>query len=411
MPFHEGFGDLRIAGAKRVPLVGEVPSDVHEPEPPPLREPEPPRSASLSLQEEVKRATRRREVGEPPAVRPRRNLPRIKPDRRGGTGFLSSTNMFGLTSKSELNFPELYRPISTKYWEEISEEERLSILLTQVSALEKTSYRDHGEASLAETAADYAYEEAVGRRNEAMRRRRKPMNYDERKRYEEIMRRLPLYRRYDEPVVRLKEGPQIVKMGPLETPVVIAGTGKKDGSGIPALIEARVDLKKIKDPPKPRRGRRGKQEPEPEPPAPPELPTFNPKLAPKARLTGGVNPFGLTSRSELFYPEAYRDISTVYWRGLTREQREMIAKVQATAMEKVGFERGTEKRFIDDFDPALENRYTGGLPPPPEEKQPSVGQKIGVTLLYVLVALAVLTLIGLALAGIYYEASIGVGAS
>ena len=63
-------------------------------------------------------------------------------------------------------------------------------------------------------------------------------------------------------------------------------------------------------------------------------------------------------------------------------------------------------RFIDDFDPALENRY-GGAPPPPEEAQVPLGQKIGITVAYLLVALAVLAIVALVLGVIYYEATFG----
>jgi hypothetical protein len=69
-----------------------------------------------------------------------------------------------------------------------------------------------------------------------------------------------------------------------------------------------------------------------------------------ARIERGSS-YGLPSMSELQYPEAYAPVSTVFWEGLTDQQRVEVMKLQALAQEKVGFERGTQKFFMEDFDP------------------------------------------------------------
>ena len=58
--------------------------------------------------------------------------------------------------------------------------------------------------------------------------------------------------------------------------------------------------------------------------------------------------YQLASRSEQFYPEAYRPLNEEFWRGVNPEQADALVKLQAIAMEKVGFEKGTPKFFIDD---------------------------------------------------------------
>jgi hypothetical protein len=61
--------------------------------------------------------------------------------------------------------------------------------------------------------------------------------------------------------------------------------------------------------------------------------------------------YGLPSRSEMMFPEAYQPVGHEFWEGLTDTQRNELIRLQAVAQEKVGFERGTKKFFIDDFDP------------------------------------------------------------
>src|SRR5690606_13763755 len=65
----------------------------------------------------------------------------------------------------------------------------------------------------------------------------------------------------------------------------------------------------------------------------------------------------LTSRSEMLYPEAYRGLSTVYWRTLSNEDRQQGLGVQARAMEQVGYERGTDKHFAEEIFPEDDYDY------------------------------------------------------
>ena len=95
---------------------------------------------------------------------------------------------------------------------------------------------------------------------------------------------------------------------------------------------------------------------QPKPTPVPKLPSFN-KKGPRIKQQLYRNAFGLKSRSVTAYPEAYQEVSKVFWDGLTKDERQDIAKVQAAAMEKVGFEPKTQKQFIEDFDPGMENRY------------------------------------------------------
>lgn len=69
---------------------------------------------------------------------------------------------------------------------------------------------------------------------------------------------------------------------------------------------------------------------------------------PVARLQAEPNRFGLSSRSQALYPEAYQPLKTEWWQGLTEEQRAEAIRLQAMAQERVGFERGAPKFFIGD---------------------------------------------------------------
>jgi hypothetical protein len=66
----------------------------------------------------------------------------------------------------------------------------------------------------------------------------------------------------------------------------------------------------------------------------------------------GASTYHLRSRSEQDYPEAYLPVSREMWAELTPAQQEKALRLQAIAMEKVGFEKGAPKFFIDDLDPA-----------------------------------------------------------
>ena len=62
--------------------------------------------------------------------------------------------------------------------------------------------------------------------------------------------------------------------------------------------------------------------------------------------------YRLKSKSEVDFPEAYVPVDKELWEGLSPEQRKRAVRLQASAMERVGFEKGTPKFFIEDFDPS-----------------------------------------------------------
>jgi hypothetical protein len=62
------------------------------------------------------------------------------------------------------------------------------------------------------------------------------------------------------------------------------------------------------------------------------------------------NAYGLRSKSEQMYPEAYAPVDETFWEGLSSGQQAEVMRLQAVAQEKVGYERGTTKYFIEDFD-------------------------------------------------------------
>ena len=81
--------------------------------------------------------------------------------------------------------------------------------------------------------------------------------------------------------------------------------------------------------------------------------------APKHSGPHTVNPapsapqeYRLRSRSEMDFPEAYLPVAKELWDELTPAQQAKALHLQAVAMEKVGFEKGAPKFFIEDFDPA-----------------------------------------------------------
>ncbi len=66
---------------------------------------------------------------------------------------------------------------------------------------------------------------------------------------------------------------------------------------------------------------------------------------------GGGEEYRLKSKAESAYPQAYKPVSAEFWEGLTKEQQDQLVKIQAIAQEKVGYEKGTTKYFIDDPHP------------------------------------------------------------
>jgi len=401
---------MRIRGAKRVPLVGEGPVEsdseqrrVLSPPPPPL--PPPPA--------EVPRGKRKRKqlpgtaramvryveeyasevIPKPHRQQMMNDLPtNLKPQQRGGMHFLSSTNAFGLSSRAEEYYPELFRPISGQYWKPLTELEQLELISRQAAMMEIAGYRDDAELLIAETAADAAYAEAQGRRNSIMRRRRsKKQGYEAKKEEEEWRRRAPLIRRFIEPQIRYRDSSAIVRTGPLETPVLVTGLPKPDQQpdGLPQYQPPPARLKPVK-----RRRRRDEPDTFDYNEADftkPQLPTFATLGAPTIRVQSWKNTFGLTPRAVTAYPEAYRDISSVYWRQLSREQRDQIMQVQAVAMEKVGFERGTSKRFIQDFEPGAEDVYAVLVRE--MTREPGLGHKVAATFFSTILSLIVLAIV------------------
>jgi hypothetical protein len=79
------------------------------------------------------------------------------------------------------------------------------------------------------------------------------------------------------------------------------------------------------------------------------------------------NRFGLPSNSELHYPQAYAPVAAGFWEGLNPRQRTELERLQAIAQEKVGYERGTPKFFIQDFDPGAD---------PAEDAGPNIAARV-----------------------------------
>jgi hypothetical protein len=58
--------------------------------------------------------------------------------------------------------------------------------------------------------------------------------------------------------------------------------------------------------------------------------------------------YQLKSRSEGLYPELYQPVDQKFWHGINDNQADALMRLQAIAMEKVGFEKGAPKFFIED---------------------------------------------------------------
>jgi hypothetical protein len=79
------------------------------------------------------------------------------------------------------------------------------------------------------------------------------------------------------------------------------------------------------------------------------------KLSGKAAPMASSNTYGLKSRSEMSFPQAYAPVSREMWAEMSEEQKAHALRLQAIAQEKVGFEKSAPKFFIDDFDPSNPN--------------------------------------------------------
>jgi hypothetical protein len=88
------------------------------------------------------------------------------------------------------------------------------------------------------------------------------------------------------------------------------------------------------------------------------------------RLVSGTWPqFELRSQSETAFPTMFNPADSQFWHGLSDEQQLEVTRIQAAAMERVGFESGTKKYFID-ADEDLTDLYTvlGQEKPTAEER-------------------------------------------
>lgn len=316
---------MRIVGAKKVRLIGEDDDDALCAQPGAIQPKAPiqetgaePKYASRALQYPL-----RKELG------------------TSGMQHLSSTNIFGLTSRSEFYFPEAYKPIAHEYWRKLTDAKRNELIARQVSILEKVSFREEKSVHIATNSAEAQYEDAVVRRHMAMRRRRKKRGYEGKKQEEEEQRRAPLVRRYITRDTAFDSSP-FVSTSPLETLVFIPGM---------------VRIKRDRDKSKRRRDESICKETTAPLTPPPKLPVINTRGEPLVGVETWNNRFGLKSRPMTSYPEAYAKVPKLFWHSMSSEHRERVMSVQAVAMEKVGFEPGTSKQFIQDFDPMLENRY------------------------------------------------------
>jgi hypothetical protein len=280
---------------------------------------------------------------------------------RGMLDLSGGPNKYGFMSRSEMMYPELYRPIDTKFWQPLTREERSELVARAAAANTKATFDDEVYRPVAATSADEQYLEAQSRRAESIRRRKKPRNYDDRKKEEELKRKEPLVRKYSGPVENFfRSSTAIVKVGPIDTPILVSGLpvfGRNNSDPRPLKLRAKKPRQR-----KPDDHQLTAYDQEGQLVAPTgELPTFSPLAGKKTKLiTTTNNPWGLKSWSEMLYPEAYRDLSNVYWKQLSNEDRQRIMAVQARAMEKVGYEPGTAKLFIDPIEGYDDYRVRSG---------------------------------------------------
>jgi hypothetical protein len=89
-----------------------------------------------------------------------------------------------------------------------------------------------------------------------------------------------------------------------------------------------------------------------------------------SRLNTSSGPqYQMRSSSEVAFPELFAPVDSKFWHGLSDEQRLHVTQMQATAMERVGFEPDTQKFFIDvEMDDSDLNAVLGKAPLPPPDK-------------------------------------------
>lgn len=88
--------------------------------------------------------------------------------------------------------------------------------------------------------------------------------------------------------------------------------------------------------------------------------------------------YQLLSKAELLYPEAFEPVSADFWHGVSQHQRDQLMRLQAIAMEKVGFEKDTPKFFLAD---SSTDRFGRSVPAkPPQTTNAPLATTAGVVL-------------------------------
>jgi hypothetical protein len=303
-------------------------------------------------------------------------------------------NRYGMYSRAKELYPQVYKSIDTSFWRSIGEEERQELMRRQAAAQERVGFERHTEKffigdvqvegllgpgeepSAAEMLTDQDTDYALRRKAYQQRaREREEIRLGKRKRYTQYS-----FSR-DDANCELLALPTVVE-GIAQTPAL-----KSMLPDAAALCEARqkeaarlLELKKpapdslgmrrlrdkkkrlsYRDLPKKNNGpllintksareqftenadaREGAQK---------RSSGFGRRFTREAAQINTRNKYGLTSRSELSYPQAYAPVASEMWTGLTQEERTRQYVTQAIAQEKAGFEKGAPKFFIEDFDP------------------------------------------------------------
>lgn len=309
-------------------------------------------------------------------------------------------NRYGFVSRALELYPQTFKNLNTVFWHEMSDEERAELLRLQAAAQERVGFERNTrkffigdvqveglpgpgeEPSTAELLTDFDTDYTLRRKAYQQRQReREEIRQGKRKRFSQyttsrdesncLLLGLPTV------VQGIKKTPGLTWMlpgalavsehlaqQPPEPAAPVApfpeGLGLRPAAGKRKRRVSYKDLPRKPDSPAPAK---------PEPTAPPgkhaasaapasEQPSVRPpglvtrRFSRKPVQIDTSNRYGLKSRSELDYPQAYEPIAPQLWAGLTEDERRRVMRVQAIAQEKAGFERGAPKYFIEDFDPA-----------------------------------------------------------
>lgn len=319
----------------------------------------------------------------------------------GGTLDISlSANRYGFYSRAQELYPQAFKALDTAFWRAISDEEREAQMRRQASAQERVGFERNTqkffigdvqvdglpgpgeEPSATELLTEFDTEYTLRRKAYQQRQReREEIASGKRKRYN----RFTAAR--DEDNCLLLSLPSVIE-GVKATPAlrsVLPGaqqlsraleqeraaelTFKQPAADSPGLKRLRDKTRRppsLRDLPH--------KTPRAVPPLPAEQPAAHPAGAgnaqPQAQRERGLqgrrykrqavqvstrNKYGLKSRSELDYPQAYEPVASELWTGLTEAERTQNYIAQAIAQEKAGFEKDAPKYFIEDFDPAAAN--------------------------------------------------------